>query len=405
MGKNIQADRCHYIDWLRVLGLVSVFFFHNARFFDLMDWEVKNKELFLEPTIFVMFINFWIMPLFFMLAGAGTRFALKAKTSMEYLRARWCRLVIPYIFGIFILIPPQRYVECLNKGKFSGTFLDFLPWYPEHRLFIVKFGFDPVWFGEPGTHLWFLAFLFIFSVLSLPIIGYFKSETGDRIIKKFAAVGEKTGGIYAFVIPLAVVQIVLHPIFPKYSSWADFIFWFLIFLFGYILFSDKRFVESADRYKYISLSIGIFLFALLLMGFIYFLDSLQLWWDHPDYSLGCVFFHIMWAATTWSWLMFFLGAGKSFLNFQNAWLSRLNEAVMPIYMLHQTIIQIIGFQVIQWSIGAPLKYGLIVSISFALIICIYYFFIKRATWLRVLFGMKPLSFRTAANGCKVAKRN
>jgi glucan biosynthesis protein C len=153
MGKCIERDRCYYVDWLRVLGIICVFFFHNTRFFDLMDWELKNEETFLEPTIFVMFVNFWIMPLFFMLAGAGTRFALKTKTTIQYIRDRYWRLVIPYLFGILVLIPPQRYVECLSKGKFLGTFLDFLPWYPAHRLFIVNFGFNPVWFGEPGTHL------------------------------------------------------------------------------------------------------------------------------------------------------------------------------------------------------------------------------------------------------------
>jgi fucose 4-O-acetylase-like acetyltransferase len=134
-----------------------------------MDWEVKNKETFLEPTIFVMFISFWIMPLFFMLAGIGTRFALKTKTTIQYIKDRYWRLVVPYLFGIFILIPPQRYVESLSKGKFSGTFFDFLSWYPEHKLLIGNFGFSPVWFGEPGTHLWFLAFLFVFSILAVPV--------------------------------------------------------------------------------------------------------------------------------------------------------------------------------------------------------------------------------------------
>lgn len=60
MEKSIERDRCYYVDWLRILGIICIFFFHNTRFFDLMDWEVKNKETFLEPTIFVMFISFWI---------------------------------------------------------------------------------------------------------------------------------------------------------------------------------------------------------------------------------------------------------------------------------------------------------------------------------------------------------
>jgi glucan biosynthesis protein C len=241
-----------------------------------------------------------------------------------------------------------------------------------------------------------LAFLFIFSVIALPIFRYLKSARGERHIKQLVAVGEKIGGVYLFVVPLACVRILLQPIYPKYSSWTDFIFLFLIFIFGYILFSDQRLVESADRHKYRSLGIGIVLFVLLVVLFIFFLDYVKKWWDHPDYSLGCIFFHIMWSITTWSWLMFFLGAGKAFLNFKNTWLSRLNEAVMPFYMLHQTVILLIGFQIIQWPISVMFKYMAISSSSLVVIIAIYYLFIIRFNWVRIVFGMKPLGRSVAS---------
>lgn len=87
--ENIERERCYYVDWLRIIGIICVFLFHNARFFDLMDWELKNKQTFIEPTILVMFVNFWIMPLFFMLAGAGTNLALKAKSTFQFIRDRY----------------------------------------------------------------------------------------------------------------------------------------------------------------------------------------------------------------------------------------------------------------------------------------------------------------------------
>jgi len=36
--------RLYYIDWLRILAMLSVFFFHADRFFDYDDWIVKNGE-------------------------------------------------------------------------------------------------------------------------------------------------------------------------------------------------------------------------------------------------------------------------------------------------------------------------------------------------------------------------
>lgn len=390
---SMPSERRYYIDWLRVLGMLVVLIFHSARFFDLIGWDLKNKEVSSTVTIFIVFVNFWIMPLFFMLAGAGTVFALKVRTKTEFVRERFHRLIIPYIFGLFILVPPQRYLSALQKGQYNSE-LSFLPWYIEKKLSsivnyaITNYGFDPIWFSEMGTHLWFLAVLFIFSILALPIIGYFKNGHGTRFIKWLAATGEKLGGIYLFILPIALVRVGLQPLYPKYSSWCDFIFWFLIFIFGYIFFSDQRFIKEAERYKYVSLSIGVLLLAVLVILFIYFIEFVAKCWDHPDYSWGSIFFYIMWAATTWTWLMFFFGMAKTFLDFKNTWLTYLNQATMPFYMLQQTVIMIVGFQLVQWNSGIALKYFTICGTSLFGIMGMYSLLIRRFTWLRLLFGMR-----------------
>lgn len=390
---SMQSERHYYIDWLRVLGMLVVLMFHSARFFDLIGWDLKNKEVSSTVTIFIVFVNFWIMPLFFMLAGAGTIFSLKVRTKTEFVKERFYRLIIPYFFGLFILVPPQRYLSALQKGQYNGETLSFLPWYIEKKLAIVNYaianyGFDPIWFSEMGTHLWFLAVLFIFSILALPIIGYLKSGHGTKFIKWLAAGGEKLGGIYLFILPIALVRGGLQPLYPKYSSWCDFIFWFLIFIFGYIFFSDERFIKGAERYKYISLSIGVLFLSALVILFIYFIEFVAKCWDHPDYSWGSIFFYIMWTVTTWIWLMFFLGMAKTFLDFKNKWLTYLNQATMPFYMLQQTVIMIVGFQVVQWSSGIALKYFTICGTSLLGIMGMYCLLIRRFTWLRLLFGMR-----------------
>ncbi|WP_312337125.1 acyltransferase family protein [Anaerospora hongkongensis] len=387
--KNTNEERCYYMDWLRLLGILCVFFFHNLRFFDLIDWEVKNKATFLSPTILVMFINFWIMPLFFMLSGASTSFELKAKTVGSYIRAKYWRLAIPFLFGLVVLVPPQIYLESLDKGRFSGAFLEFLSWYYGYKIFTINLGFSPVWFGHLGKHLWFLAFLFIFSVLALPIFCYLNTEKGRDYINQMARITKRAGGIYLFMVPLFVVQVILRPLFSKYPSWADFTYWFLIFIIGYIFFSDKRFMAAVEKCKYISLASGVVLWAVLITLFTHFLEYLKIWWDRPDYSLGCIFFHAIWVSSTWFCLMFFLGIGKSTMNFRRDWLYNLNEAVMPFYMLHQTIILVIGFQIIQWPVGAVVKYIIISISSFAAIAAVYYCVISRFNLVRLLFGMKP----------------
>ena len=94
------------------------------------------------------------------------------------------------------------------------------------------------------------------------------------------------------------------------------------------------------------------------------------------------------ALRAWCWLIAILGFGSRFLNFNNRFLGYANEAVLPFYILHQPIILAIGFFVVQWTMGIPLKYLIISTSSFAAIMAIYDLLVRRFNVLRFLFGMR-----------------
>ena len=161
-----MKERRYDIDWLRVLAIVLVFFFHNARFYDPYPWHVKNAEHSFGMLLFVGLLSAWIMPLFFLLSGVGSWYALKSRAAGTYLRERVLRLLVPlYTVGIFILLPPQLYWERITNGQFSGSFLEFYPSYFKAFYFNLLPPFVLPW---PG-HLWFLIFLFAISLFSLPL--------------------------------------------------------------------------------------------------------------------------------------------------------------------------------------------------------------------------------------------
>jgi fucose 4-O-acetylase-like acetyltransferase len=121
-----KPERRYDIDWLRVLAMLSVFLFHCARFFDYEDWHVKNIQLDLGLSVFVSFVILWIMPLFFLLSGEGSYFSLSFRTSGKYITERFKRLVVPFLFGTFIvLIPLQVYIERVSHLQFVGSFIEF----------------------------------------------------------------------------------------------------------------------------------------------------------------------------------------------------------------------------------------------------------------------------------------
>jgi hypothetical protein len=90
----------------------------------------------------------------------------------------------------------------------------------------------------------------------------------------------------------------------------------------------------------------------------------------------------------WCWIIGLLGLGRRFLNFSSKFLSHANEAVLPFYILHHTVIYIIGFYVIQWDMNVGSKFIVISVTSFAIIMAIYEVLIRHINLLRFLFGMK-----------------
>ena len=155
------------------------------------------------------------------------------------------------------------------------------------------------------------------------------------------------------------------------GSW-DILSYLLFFIYGYLIFSDTRIQDTIRKYS-LPAFIGAVVFTLAILALEW--TSALYWWA-------------LRALCAWCWIIAILGFGNRFLNFTNKFLAYASEAVLPFYILHQTIILIIGFYVTRWSPGIAPKYFIIVISSFIAIMLIYELLVKRINILRFLFGMK-----------------
>jgi hypothetical protein len=90
------------------------------------------------------------------------------------------------------------------------------------------------------------------------------------------------------------------------------------------------------------------------------------------------------------------GSRSSPVCYVSFFLTYANEAVLPFYIMHQTVLLVIGYYVTRWHIPDLLKFVTISGSSFTLIVGVYEFLIRRVNVLRVLFGMKPTIKNRAA---------
>ena len=375
-----QSGRLYFLDWLRVLAILGVFLFHAVHPFDVTPWHIKNAEQSHVVTFFIAFMFPWGMPFFFLLAGAGSWFALRRRTAGAFARERFNRLLIPFIGGAIVLMPIMLYFEWRHKqqtGLLTGSLSAFI--------LDRNVGFTPIWFGALGYHLWFLGFLFSFSILCLPSFLWLKRDAGQRFIDRAAKVCDRRGAILLFFIPLAAIRMTLHPFFPQEHSWADFFVQMAFFLLGFILFSHMGFLQAIRRDWRISLVVGV-VAAVAAMAIAVSNGSLDL--EAAPHTVMDGLFWILISIDSWCWTLFFIFIGMRYLDYTNKYLEYGQEAILPFFVFHQPVIIIMAYYAVQWQTSLVVKLLFVVLGSFCVTLGIYEFLISRISPLGRILGMK-----------------
>jgi glucan biosynthesis protein C len=291
------------------------------------------------------------------------------------------RLLVPFLFGVLVIIVPQTYYELVYRDHLPCTRL--LDCY-----FLYLLNLPERFAHFSFYHLWFLAVLFIFSLLCLPLfLGLSKKGKG---LASLLATGIHSPWklMLSLVFPLALLNIFVYP--GTFWGSRDFGGWsicahLLFFVSGYRIFADPGNVEQMRK-------MGIFLLAgsvgaaLALRPLVTFLID----WKSNFGSAGYAVAQTVQALLSWCLLISFINLGGRFLTSHNRFLAYANQAVLPFYILHQTVIISVGYYVVQWEMNPALKYLVIALISFSLIMAIYDLLIKRIKILRFLLGMRPI---------------
>ena len=359
------------------MAVFLLFFFHTALIFHpWSNYYIKNDQLSPSLTyIFVWAVGHWHMSLLFVLAGASTYYALHKRSGVEYVRERVKRLFIPLIFGTLVLIPPLSYLGLLNHSDYSQSFITWLP----NFFHLQTADLDAFFLGGLTVgHLWFILHLLVYSLISLPLFLYFNRESGHRWIKRIASIFMKPVVLF-LLFPALLVLISKFP----WILGGNPLFYITFFILGFILMSDQRLMDKIDSYRLILLLLGVvpLVVTIILIG-------TNSWPSNMPGWVESVISEYRNAFVPWFFILALLAYGRRFLNFSNRFLKYFAEGAYPIYILHQTIIVIIAFFVVQWNFGVGAKYAIIVASSFAVTILAYDILVRRTNITRFLFGMK-----------------
>lgn len=399
----VISRRCD-LDVVREVIVVSVIFFHTARIFDDLGFYVKNEPLIPALTFVVSMAALWGMPLMFMISGYAIRHSLQKRTVSAFVRERLQRLLVPFVISLVVIVPPQIYFELLSDPAYQQSYLQFYP-----RFFDITFDIDFPWFvtatPESGyfhpAHLWFIYNLLIYTLLMLPLFLYLRQERGQQIVERVVCYcATHKWAVFLFALPLAVIESSLGV--DLSGGWNQFAYLFIL-CYGYIVASDERFGQLFNQYRRAALVIALVASVLCFVGLDNLVNSSNI---NPFESNDAVSITLRFikGLAGWFWIVAIIGYLESarykrqhFATQQPAHskssvfrLERYaNDAILPIYLLHQTLVVIIGFYVVQWESGALLKFLAISLSTLVITLLLYEFVIKRMRVTRFLFGMRP----------------
>ena len=366
-----MKNRHYYIDWIRIFLIFSVFLFHVGMVFNNWGWHIKNDVRLDSLTPIMHFLHAWRMPLLFLVSGAGTRFALGVRSNSQYAGERTQRLFIPLLAGILILVPVQVYIEKIDQypSLFNFYLHLFEGTYPAGNF--------------SWHHLWYLVYLFFISMIFIPFISFFRSSkyaAFERGVEKLASL---KGGLLLLYLPLIGSQWLLKPYFPHethafINDWAAICIDFLYFLFGFVLLGNPKIIDIIVRDRKIWLTITLVATTIMFSIMYVFYAAPHAWLIYDMLAL----------LNSWTIGLTILAYAKKYLNVDNVWRKQLNRAIYPLYLLHQPLLIVIAYFVVQLHLPIIFKALLIILFTLSIFWAVYRFFILPFNATRLIFGLK-----------------
>ena len=387
------------LDWVRILAFALLVPYHVGMYYVSWDWHVKSPDLVpaLEP--FMILSAPWRLALLFLVSGVATAH-LRAKQPAGFLRQRSWRLLLPLLFGMYVVVPPQAYLELVEKvpGGYHAGYLGFMADYLKGGdLYCMAPGDcvdSPTW-----NHLWFVAYLWVYSAVlwaTCRLLPPSWRAKGAAFVRR-ACSGH--GILWWPMLALVAARGLVYPRAPSGHDLVDDAYnhlqYGLVFALGYLLASTDAAWEPLRRHRH----------RMLLLAAASYLSMLAVWLQFDDADpIPTAWMSLIWTCwgmMEWAAIAAILGYARNWNPQDSPLLRALTVAVFPFYILHQTVIVLLAHNLKPLHLPPVLEGPLLIVATFGLCL-LGYEGIRRITWLRPLFGLKREVRTTPVHGARPA---
>lgn len=372
---GIAPPRRADLDWLRILAFGLLILYHVGMLYVAdWGWHVKSKHSSESLQSVMLLVNPWRMPVLWLVSGIAIRFVLAKVSVWRFLGLRSVRLLLPLLFGILVVVPPQLYYEMSSNGDLAVGYLEFYRAFFEPGNPMFKDYASGIWPHMDVNHLWYLRELWLFSIYLLFLLPVLNSR---RVAGAIDWLSRQRGltllGLAA--APILAIELALD------DTREEIGFAFLVY--GYLLGWHEAMWNRLRGSWRTMLSLGVGCYLLL----VFFYNAV--WLNEPEEMRGWVLAGggAIYGTSRVVWLVAVLGLAATFLDRQSRWLIYFNEAVYSYYILHQTVIIVCYAHLQRFGLG-PVLEPLSVMACTAAVCALGFEIIRRVSFLRPLFGLK-----------------
>lgn len=386
--------RRHDIDLLRVLAFGLLILYHAGMVY-VADWGFHVKSLHQWEWLQwpMIGVNRWRMPLIFLISGIAIGLARPGRTPFRFALGRTFRLLLPLTFGIVAVVPIQAYCEAVANGvvepgliAFLTRYLQFRPW-PEG-------GFAGAEFGFTWNHLWYLAYLWVYTIVLLAGLSVLGRSARERLATSRLAPGNWPPSML-LAVPVVYLWFCLHGLEPRFPTthallddWYEHARDFAVFAFGFAVAGNRGFWRRVVDRRRIALVLAV-------SGLVAYMGLRITGRALPEEAIANLP-DLDWEAISdsahvlylWGTLLTILGFAKKYLDRPRPWLPYANRAVYPWYVLHQSLIVPLAFYLGFVNLPGWLEASLVLGGTLLGCALLHEFVIRRTRWLRPLFGMR-----------------
>lgn len=313
---------------------------------------------------FVLLVSTWFMPLLFFITGISSYLSLKKRPWRDYLKERFLKIFIPLFFGILLIVPIQTYYAEKFHNNYQGRYFE------QYKLFFTKStdltgysgGFTP-------AHLWFLLYLFITALLTLPVMLRLKASK-DRITNRE---DNPIKLILLFLIPF-VSSAILDIGGKSLGQFTAFV------LLGFIMCKQSEIIDMVEKHRLLYLVL-----TLIFTAIFYYIYHTSGW--KSGFSPIAIAFSAFRHLIIWVSILTILGYGKRYLNFSNRITVYFTQSAFPLYIFHQSWLVLIAYYIFKSTDIFVVQFVSIMLLTFIASILTYELF-RRIPVMRFMFGIK-----------------